>query len=365
MGALEMPDELSNAAHVVNGKNRRSSEPRIHYLGTAEIFAPLPPSKWVTPELHIGPGRPIMLAGYGSSAKTLSAQALALAIASGRPAWDRFDTVMGEVRHLDYEQGSPATRRRYQRLAIGHGIELDELGDRLKLCAMPSVFLDEKNVEDELARASDGASLVIVDAFRGATPSSDENDSAVRRGLDVLTRVSERNGASFLMIHHAGKPKDGHDDPRTIARGSSAIFDACGCVFVIGAGKKSTDPKRVRQTKQPAESEGAPVPDFALVVEDVERDGNRTAGVRISHRAIEEADDTEAKAAQQYETDSARLVRVIVGHPGITMNQLALRASMKKARMKDVIDALADEGRISVTDGPRNSKACWPADGAE
>jgi hypothetical protein len=134
MGAIEMPrgfamSEPSNGhvGTVASERTRSSSAPRIQYVGTAEIFAPLPPSKWVAPDLHIGPGRPIMLAGYGSSAKTLTAQALGLAIASGRPAWGRFDTVTGEVRHLDYEQGSIATRRRYQRLAIGHGIELAEL----------------------------------------------------------------------------------------------------------------------------------------------------------------------------------------------------------------------------------------------
>jgi hypothetical protein len=216
-------------------------------------------------------------------------------------AWGRFETVVGEVRHLDYEQGSTATRRRYQRLAAGYAISgwqpatLSAAGRRLRYRAQrsrrspeavcdASVYLDEKQAFEELAVASDGASLVIIDAFRGATPSSDENDSAVRRGLDVLTRVSERNGASFLVIHHAGKPREGHDDARMIARGSSAIFDACGCVLVITAGKTAADPKRVRQTKQPAESEGAPIADFELVVEDVELDGNRTAGVRVGNR---------------------------------------------------------------------------------
>lgn len=362
MGAVEMPRGFaiadSSNGHVgsVATAQARIAAPRIQYVGTAEIFAPLPPSKWVAPELHIGPGRPIMLAGYGSSAKTLTAQALALAIASGRSAWNRFETAIGEVRHLDYEQGSIATRRRYQRLALGHGIELDELGDRLKLCAMPTVFLDELKAFDELAVASDGASLVIVDAFRGATPSSDENDSAVRRGLDVLTRVSERNGASFLVIHHAGKPKDGHDDARTIARGSSAIFDACGCVFVISAGKTGADPKRVRQTKQPAESEGAPIEDFELLVEDVERDGNKTSGVRVAHRALQ-ATAGPASPSAKYEERAAAVLKVVREKPGCSRTYILQHAGVGSNMLTGVLGLLVEERRLVRVGGGANGTA--------
>jgi hypothetical protein len=60
-----------------------------------------------------------LIAGYGFTGKTIAAQALALAIASGGRVWDMFAARSGRVLHLDYEQGQRLTNERYQRLARG------------------------------------------------------------------------------------------------------------------------------------------------------------------------------------------------------------------------------------------------------
>jgi hypothetical protein len=345
-------ERIGDTSNVVP-LHRASGE--LVFRSTAEIFAPLPETQWVARGLQMCPGRPMLIAGYGASAKTLASQQMALAVATGRPIWDFFASAPGLVRHLDYEQGWHATAKRYQRLALGHGIDSLDIGDRLALCTMPLVTLDSAGALDAYSKAADGASLVIVDALRGATPSSDENDSSIRGALDVLTRVSERTGATFVVLHHAGKPKDSHDDTRTIARGSSAIFDAAGCVLVLRAGKTGAEPKRVTQTKSPAEAEGAPIDDFVLVVEDVALGSNKTAGVRVAHRSLQ-ALDPDAKSASQYESEVARLIRVITESPGLTQNQLVLRAGMKRPRAIAVLAAMVDDGRIAVLPGPRGAK---------
>ncbi len=329
--------------------------PSIVYVDTDAIFAPLPPTPWKVRGLHIGPGRPTLIAGYGASAKTLSAQAMALAVASGKPIWGHFEGVTGEVRHLDYEQGFHASAKRYQRLAIGMGIERADLGDRLKLCALPRVFLDDADAADAYARACEGADVVILDALRGAAPSHDENDSRIRSTLDVLTSVSERTGAAFVVLHHAGKPKDGHADARTVARGSSAIFDACGCVLLLSAGKTGSDPKRVSQVKTPADAEGAPIEDFELVVEDVMAEGDRTAGVRVVHRVLE-LEDADANANAAFERDAEKLLATIRKHPGSTSNLLVQQVAMGRNRALQVLAALADENRVRVIPGDRGAK---------
>lgn len=343
---------------ALSGGNRSG----IYTRSTAEIFAPLEPTQWSVPGLHIGAGRPTLFAGYGSSAKTLSAQSLALAVASGTFAWGHFETRTGRVLHLDYEQGWKATARRYQRLALGHGIDPARLGNRLQTAIFPRVFLDSPNAVDAYAAACDGVDLVVLDALRGATPTMDENDSSIRTCVDNLTLVSEKTGCAFVLLHHAGKPKDGHgNDPRTIARGSSAIFDAAGCVLVVLAGKDKSAPRRVVEVKTPAEAEGAAFDDFALLVEDVEVDGNATAGVRVVWRPVEAEDPIAANRAA-LTVEAERVLRVISERPGQSVRQIRAEAGMQLQRVGTVLERLEDEGRVRCVAGPRGAKLFYPGD---
>jgi hypothetical protein len=329
--------------------------PGIAWRGTSDIFQPLPETKWLARGLHIGPGRPILLAGYGASAKTLSSQALALAVASGTPVWGNFATALGEVRHLDYEQGFHATARRYQRLAVGHNIDPSDLGERLKLSVFPSVFLDSPNAVDAYSSACEGADLCILDALRGATPSQDENDSSIRACLDNLTRVSEKTGTAFVVLHHAGKPKDGHSDPRTIARGSSAIFDACGCVLVVTPGKTKDKPRNVTQVKQPAEAVGGGIDDFTLRVEDVAVGGVEAAGVRVAYASLV-ADSPVDDAAARFHKETASLLLLIRGRPGESQNTIFSSCGFNRTRAAAALRYLEEHDRVQIVDGPRGAK---------
>lgn len=348
----------AGAPHTSNtnaGEKPEDAEPArpaggIIRLGVSEIFAPLPPSRWVVSELQIGPGRPGMIAGYGASAKTLAAQQLALAKASGTPIWGRFACEPGVVLHLDYEQGKHASIKRYQRLARGHGIVAEQLGQRLYLGVLPRVYLDDRNAADSFKAAFEGVDLVIIDALRGAAPQSDENDSSIRRTLDVLTYVSEYTGTTCIVLHHAGKPKGdgkGESDKRMLTRGSSAIFDACGCVLIFEAGKSGEGPKHISQQKQPAEAEGGMIKPFDLVVEDVEHDGNKSAGVRVNWAAAA-ATDPGAKAAAAFDRDAERLIAVVRADSGIAANSLIERSGMGRTRAFKMLAALVDEGRLAV-----------------
>lgn len=344
------------SGRVIAPPSAPTSNPAVLWRTDEEIFAPLPPTRWLVRDLQLGSkGRPGMLAGYGASAKTLAAQELALAVASGTPAWGHFATEQGQVRHLDYEQGFHATARRYQRLAFGHGIDPRSLSGRLKLSVFPTLFLDSPDAFDAYASICDGVDLVVLDALRGATPGHDENESTIRGCLDTLARVSERTGASFLVLHHAGKPKDGHSDARTVLRGSSAIFDACGCILVVTAGATKDAPRKVAQVKQPAEAEGAAIEDFALVVEDAPGPGNPTAGVKVVYQGIE-TKDPEAKRTDQRAHDFDRLLAAIKEKPGASQMRIIEHAGMNRDRALRLLALLVEDGRVTVMDGARGAK---------
>jgi hypothetical protein len=332
--------------------------PRYH---TAQLFAPLPPQRWCVPGLQIGPGRPTLLVGFGASAKTIAVQSLALCLATGRPVWGHFDSAPMSVLHIDYEQGLYATAKRYQRLAIGHGIDPAELEGRIEYVEMPRVYLDKKGAESEYRRACAGFDLVIVDALRGAAPFSDENDSSFRSAIDVLTFVSQCEQCSMLVLHHASKPRKdnagapgGGGDARTLARGSSAIYDASGCVLNFVAQPDGS--KLVRQVKMPAEAEGMELEAFELCVEDVAVDGRPSAGVRVCWRKPVPIDES-AKASEAFERDASRILKAVRLHTaGGSANQIVARCGVGRNRALDVLRALADEGRLELVKGPRSAK---------
>jgi hypothetical protein len=357
-------------AALINGDARRADRllrpapaptmigvPAITWIDTSSIFAELSFTPWVSRGLMLAPGRPALLAGYGASAKTLAAQSLALAVASGRPIWGFFEVSdPGRVLHFDYEQGEHATRRRYQRLAIGHGIDAPELADRLRLAALPRVYLDSADAADVFARELDGAQLAIVDSLRAAAPTLDENASDVRRALDALTTASTKTGCAVVVIHHAGKTQDRHADARQVVRGSSAIFDAAGCALIIAAGKTKTDPRRVTQAKVPAEAEGAPIDDFGLAVEDVALAGDPTAGVRVLHRSIAGTNDAQGEIDARLTRDAGRVLDAVRRNPDAPLTVLRAKAGLQNTRVAEVLAVLEHSGRIASVHGVRGSK---------
>ncbi|MEZ4309400.1 MAG: AAA family ATPase, partial [Polyangiaceae bacterium] len=200
----------------------------------------MPATAWLVRDLQLAPGRPALLCGSAGAGKTIIAQSLALFVAAGLPAWGQFPARSGRVLHIDYDQGEPATRKRYRRLAAGHGIDYLSLGERLRLMPFPPVYLNAREKAEAflVAHCADTA-LCVIDALRGALPGTDENDSRIGAHVNVCSRVSDQTGTTFIILHHLGKPKDGGEDAPTSPRGSSAIIAGAGAVLLVTGAKDS------------------------------------------------------------------------------------------------------------------------------
>jgi hypothetical protein len=310
LGEGESADYLArvhSSIREVIGEEKRQDE----WISGADIFAPLPPVPWVCRGLAIGPGRPHTLVGFGYSGKTVAAQGLALAVASGTDAWGRFACKQGIVRHLDHEVGRRGTLHRYQRLAFAHGITPDQIGDRLRVLALPRIRLSDPGAEDWYTETCTGTTLCIIDSLRAAIAGDiDENDSAVRSFLDILLRVSDTTGCSFVVLHHSGKGRQ-EGDQREAGRGSSAIYDASGTVLKLDPQKhdeRSVTISKVQATKMAAEASGGALEPFWLRIEDVADDEgvNERAGLRCGF-----LQDWEPNAGTD---DAAKPARKVVGH---------------------------------------------------
>jgi hypothetical protein len=303
----------------------------IQWVGTAEIFAELPPVRWAVEGLQIAPGRPTMFAGYGNDGKSMAMQSLALSLAAGRPIWGHHETDRLRVGHINYEQTPESTYRRYQRLAIGHGIDRPDLGDRLVVVTSPRVFLNSRNAYDHLSRACDGLDLVVIDSLRRATPGSDENSSEMGDHLNMLKDVTLNVGCIFVLIHHVGKSKEGRP-LRESLRGNSAIYDNCSCIYIMQPGEEKTDPKRVEQVKVPDHGIGKGVESFQLAIEDTDMNGVRMVWSR-------EQEDGEYSASEV--KNHERVIAFLRTQPE-PVNQDAVRRGVRMSpnTLKATLDAL-------------------------
>lgn len=323
-------------------------------LSALDIFAPLPPVPWLVEKLDICPGAPAMFAGYGYSRKTIAAQALALSIAAGRRVWGEFDARRGKTLHLDYEQGARLTRERYQRLARALDITPDDIAEMLDLVVLPQLYLDSATAADVLARECEGYDLVIIDSFRAAAPSADENSSDVRRHLDVLTRVSELTGVTPLLIHHARKPsKEQSGDARMALRGSSGIFDACSSILVFSAEKG--EPTRVQHEK--ARTSGVAHEDFYIDTVDIASATDPRSGLRVLCKTAQQVG---AAAVVHEDEESAlkfaglcgRILEILRKDTSLpSASAVARRLGLNKARVLEAVRDLQERGKIAHVGG--------------
>lgn len=312
-------------------------------LDVGQIFGPLPPMVYLVEALDLCAGAPGLWAGGGYSAKTVAAQSAAVAIATGQSVWGSFAARQGRVLHLDYEQGERLTRERYQRIAAAMLVTPHDIGDRLALVSMPTVYLDQLTAEPRLMDLLRGFDVAFIDSLRAACPNLEENDSGARVVLDMLNRVSNATGCVVIVIHHARKPsKEAPGGSRASIRGSGAIFDACGSVLVFDGPKGEP----VRVTHEKARNSGRTVDDFEITVSDVDIDGNPRAGLQVVASALAPST-TEPSEAQRQLMD--RLVEALrTEGPAASKTALANRVAGKREAKFAGIDQLVLDGRIAA-----------------
>jgi hypothetical protein len=314
--------------------------------GPDHIFAPLPPLEYAVGQL-LPKSSLMILGGYGSSSKTWLALDMLCAVGAGDRWLGAFPCAAGLSTMIDYENGDRELRRRLQALAAGRALSRI---DGLQIAPMPGVYLHERRLEDELHRIADGASLIVLDSLRAASPLGDENDSAFRLGLDMLKRVAEHTACSFCVLAHSkksGTQQRGQEpaDQREALRGSSAIFDAADVILVSSLNREDECIDLV-QTK--ARNGKPAIPDtFPLRILDTVPDPERgtPAGVTVSGLAAS-AETASAKRRESFEERCARLRNVIRRKPDMGTMGLRQEIGGKHTLVDGALEYLINRGEV-------------------
>lgn len=330
---------------------------------TTTLTAHLEPPVWLCESLQIGPGRPNGLVGYGGTGKSYIAMAFGLCVATGTPFLDH-PVAQGRVRWLSWEMGRPATLGRFRALANGMGLTVPD--GHLEVSTHPSAYLTTEGIEAVLVEELQGWDLVVLDSLRRMVPGVDENSSQVSQYLDILTRVSEHTGCTFLVLHHSGKsPADGSKrSPRESARGSSAITDALGAMWVVeGEGAGAPRVMTHARAHEAAEGECEPIT-LTLTYPEVTGGypcGKRPLAVaRVTQEELHEArrKQRRAKGNEDWNERLDFIVSLIRAEPLIAFSKLCGLAQMRVEYVRNAVEELMAEGRIVCRVRGRTKRYC-------
>lgn len=320
----------------------------VHRIPYDDLFADEPDVVPVISAIGLAPGVISAIFGAGFVGKTLIAMSVGLSIASGRPLWGLFSVVRGRWLHLDYEQGRRHTKRRIVRLMRGMGLDREEMRGWFDVAIFPRLNLTLTDAENLFAELFRGYAIVTIDALRGVIPGIKENDAEVRDFLDMLSRAGERARTVVLFLHHAGKPDPNSKRARRdMGRGSSAIFDACACVFVATAEKGEPG---ILVSHEKDRELGRTIDDFGLRIEDVEIDGDPKGGLRIVHLDQEQrsATTTSSKTCDKFDALKSAILAVVRENTELaSLNAICARVSGgAKGTKLEAIRELLDAGEL-------------------
>lgn len=206
---------------------------------------------------------------------------------------------------------------------------------------------------------------MLIDSLRAAAPTTDENSSDARRPLDMLTRVSERTAAAFIVIHHARKPNATQAGGAKMAvRGSGALYDACGSVVVFEAEKG----KPTRVTHEKARTSGILTEDFELEISDVPDGANPRAGLLVTAKAAltkaeyQVDDDQRAQAKRVARLDRVRdeLEQLFAQTPELGgVDEIASRLKRNAPDVRGLLKVMVADGKVEATGATRDRRYRW------
>jgi hypothetical protein len=133
---------------------------------------------------------------------------LALAIATGRPWLDTFQTNSGHVLIIDNELHSETSAHRIPQVAVARGIDLTEVGERVFVQNLRGHWQDIFSLGAYFRSLEPGRyRVVILDAMYRLMPrDADENDNGTMSNIyNAIDRYADLLGCSFVLIHHSTK----------------------------------------------------------------------------------------------------------------------------------------------------------------
>lgn len=213
------------------------------FVDVRELFGrEFPDTQWRVRSL-IADGGTAIIGAEPKSAKTWFMAEIAVAVATGTPAFGEFQTVRGTVAYFFAEDLAVQVRNRIRALIAPRNVGSSALGD-LYVCPRGK-FLDITTDEDlawlvASCRQLGKLDLLVLDPLRDISSAAENESDEMAPVMKRLRLVGELLGCTVAVCHHAGKPTadNAKRRPGQKLRGSSAIYGSIdsGIYFGIRGG---------------------------------------------------------------------------------------------------------------------------------
>ena len=176
--------------------------------------------------------------GMGESYKSWLAEDAAICVAGGIPWLTRFPVLQGPTMIFDQEMDEIEVKRRLQRLATGHRLDLANL----PIAAVVQQDLNISNPSDMMAvidaMKRRGIVLAVFDAAADFFADMKLNDDhEVREAIRSYQRIGRETGAAIVGVHHFRKTsKEGVNDPKERMFGSVYWYNKSDAAFAFQLG---------------------------------------------------------------------------------------------------------------------------------
>lgn len=213
------------------------------FVDVRELFErEFPETQWRVRSL-IADGGTAIIGAEPKSAKTWFMAEIAVAVATGTPAFAEFQTVRGTVAYFFAEDLAVQVRNRIRALIAPRNVGSSALGN-LYVCPRGK-FLDITTDEDlawlvASCRRLGKLDLLVLDPLRDISSAAENESDEMAPVMKRLRLVGELLECTVAVCHHAGKPTadNAKRRPGQKLRGSSAIYGSIdsGIYFGIRGG---------------------------------------------------------------------------------------------------------------------------------
>lgn len=186
----------------------KSTAPSATYRSIRQLLIEFPDLR--SPVIHglLRSGETMNVISAPKIGKSWLVTDLALAVATGRPWLDTFQTERGDVLIIDNELHGETSAHRIPKVAAARAIPLGEIADHVFVENLRGRLQDIFAMNPYFDRIAPGQFKVIVldAAYRFMPRDVDENDNGTMANIyNHLDAIAARLGCSFVLIHHTSK----------------------------------------------------------------------------------------------------------------------------------------------------------------
>jgi hypothetical protein len=330
----------------------------------ADAYAVRPPLQFLVAETITAPSL-VVVYGAPGCLKSMLVADLAVCVASGTnwlepsdcKAPDARATIRTPVLWCDFDNGERRTSERFEALARARQLPAST---PLHYVSLPNPWLvasDPNSMADLYTRVKRlGVQLVIIDNLGTVCGDADENSADMIPVMASFRQLAEMTGACVILIHHQRKSYGTNGRSGDSLRGHSSIEAALDLGLLVMR-EEFSDTLLVKSTK----TRDVDVAPFGAVWEYTHKPGTKEL-----HTAIFKG--SEVPGVPNSDTAIRTAILDAVGaSPYGPLSQSQIVATVKRVvpsagqnKIRKLTDALASEGLLFVTPGPRGSMMYAP-----